>query len=189
MGLANQVASWISKNELWIVLAVSPFFLFPGGIFPYFSLFVIGLIWFSRRISSGRFGKLTNLDVPIIILAFTMLVGYGVSINPDLSWTRMWNYLLGIFIFYAIVNTFKPGIHWQTSVVFIAIMTIGVVLYSVVGTDWSAVRLFQIPWLYDRFPSLLRNIPGSGVPRGSDLMSPRTIGLTLGILLPFLTTL
>jgi putative inorganic carbon (HCO3(-)) transporter len=188
MGRFRPIACWISKYGFWIVLAMSPFLLFPNGGLPFLSMFVVGLIWISRRISSGRFGYLTNLDIPIVFLVFTLLMGYGVSINPDLSWTRMWNYLLGVLIFYTIVNAFKPGIHWQISVIFVALLTMGVVLYSMVGTDWSAVRLFQIPWLYDRFPSLLRNIPGSGVTPASDLKSPRTIGLTLSILLPFLIT-
>ena len=34
--------------------------------------------------------------------------------------------------------------------------------FSLVATDWSGVRLIEMPWLYERLPSLIRNLPGSG---------------------------
>jgi putative inorganic carbon (HCO3(-)) transporter len=187
MNKINQAARWIIRFEVWIVLATAPFLLFPLGWLPFLCLFLYLIIWISRRISSGHFSHLTNLDFAIILLVLTLVIGYWISIDRGMSWARMWSYLLGVFLFYTSVNCIKPSTHWQVSVGFIALVTMGIVLFSLVATDWSSVRLFNIPGLYELFPALLRNIPGSGVPRESELINPRAIGLTLGFLLPFLT--
>jgi putative inorganic carbon (HCO3(-)) transporter len=181
-----RAAGWVTKFELWIVLATAPILLFPLGRLPFLCLFIYAVVWICRKISSGHFSHPTNLDIPIILLVLTLILGYWISINPEMSWARVWSYLLGVFIFYSLVNALRPAAHWQVSVILITLLTVGIVLFSLVSADWSAVRLFKIPWLYAHFPALLRNIPGSGVPQESDLINPRAIGITLGSLLPFL---
>ncbi len=182
----TRAARWITKFELWIVLATVPILLFPVRGLPFLCLLIYALVWLSRKISRGHFSHPTNLDIPIIFLVLTLLIGYWISIDRGMSWARMWSYLLGVFLFYTLVNTFKPSTQWQAGVVLVAVLTVGIVLFSLVATDWSGVRLLDIPWLYGHFPALLRNIPGSGVPQESDLINPRAIGLALGFLLPFL---
>ena len=186
MDKINQAARWITRFELWIVLATVPILLFPIGELPFLCLLIYAVVWISRKISSGHFSQHTNLDLPIILLVVMLLVGYAISIDRAMSWARMWSYLLGVFLFFTHVNVFKPSIHWQVSAILFGLLTAGIVLFSLVATDWSGVRLFNIPGLYEHFPALLRNIPGSGVPQANDLINPRAIGLTLGFLLPFL---
>ena len=59
-----------------------------------------------------------------------------------------------------------------------------VALLGLVGTDWDNVRLLELPQVYDRLPRLISGVPNSGLPRTSDLFSPREVGATMAMLLP-----
>jgi putative inorganic carbon (hco3(-)) transporter len=45
--------------------------------------------------------------------------------------------------------------------------------------------MFDLPWLYDRLPTLVRGLPDSGaLQNASDLFGPRWVGITMGVLAP-----
>jgi hypothetical protein len=68
-------------------------------------------------------------------------------------------------------------------IVLLALLVLGVGILGLVGTDWSMTRLVPLPWLYDRFPTLVWGLPGSSVPLIGQI-NPRVLGIVMGTLAP-----
>ena len=152
-----------------------------AGQLPYFALGLVILTWLCRWLIIGRLTVSSGVEAPILIILLMALIGSAISVEPALSQTRLWSLILGVVVFYAIVNTIRSEKHYLAAVCFLAVLTVGIVGIGLLGTDWQHTRSVEVPWIYDHLPSLIRNLPGSGVPRDSDLINPRLVGNTLGI--------
>jgi putative inorganic carbon (HCO3(-)) transporter len=182
-----RMSDWITQHELWFLGLAVPFLLFPMGVLPLVGLFLIGLTWISRRLARGHFTIQTGVEIPSLILIFMALVGYWISVDPALSKARFWNILLDLAVFYGLANALRPVKQVRWIVGGLIAVALGVMLLSFLGTDWNLVRIFDLPWLYDRLPTLIRGLPGSGIAMGgNDLINPRWVGITLGALVPVL---
>jgi putative inorganic carbon (HCO3(-)) transporter len=177
----KQVASWIASHELWFLILAAPFMLFPFGPWPFVALGFVALTWLCRWIASGRLTVSSGVDIPIIIIVLMALVGYSISVDPALSETRLWSLILGVVVFYGIVNSLNSDKQIWAAASILAILTVGIAGISLLGTDWQQTRLINAPWIYDRLPTLIRGLPNSGVPRPSDLIHPRFVGITMGV--------
>jgi len=175
------VASWIASHELWFLAIAAPFLLFPVGWWPFLALGLIALTWLCRWIATGRLSVSTGVDIPIAIILLMALVGYSISIAPALSETRLWSLILGVAVFYGTANSFNSEKQTWTATSILTVLMLGIAGISLLGTDWQQTRLVEAPWLYDRLPSLIRGLPNSGVPRASDLIQPRFVGITMGV--------
>ncbi len=158
--------------------------IFPSGPWPLFAFGLVALTWVCRWIANGRLTMATGLEIPVVIIILMALVGYSVSIDKSLSYTRFWSLVLGILTFFGIANALRPKHLWAATSI-LALLAIGIVGFAIIGTDWQQTRLVDIPWIYDHLPGLVRNLPGSGVPKTSELINPRLIGITLGIFVSF----
>jgi O-antigen ligase len=118
------------------------------------------------------------------LLAFMTLVAYAASPERAMSRAKLWGILLQIALFYGMVNGLRRETSILRMVALLLVVTASVALVSILGTDWAAVRLVQLPCLYDRLPQLTIGIPGSGVPRPTTLFHPREVGATMAMLLP-----
>ena len=175
---------WLAYGDLLCLALAAPLLLFPRGALPWVGLALIALGWGARRLALGRFSVPTALDVPIALMLLMTLVGYAISADRALSAPKVWGVVLGFAAFYTLAN----GLHSEARVIWAArVLALGTAVVAVLGlfaTDWANVRLLPLPWLYGLFPSLLRGLPNSGLPRASDLANPREVGATMGLLLP-----
>lgn len=185
----NKVAGWIASYELWFLAIAAPILLFPSSWWPYLALGLIALTWLCRWITTGRLSVSTGVDIPITIILVMALVGYSISIAPALSETRLWSLILGVAIFYGTANSFSSEKQTWAATVILAVLMLGIAGISLLGTDWQQTRLVEAPWIYDRLPSLIRGLPNSGVPRASDLIQPRFVGITMGVFVAFFLAL
>ena len=181
-----RAAGWVAAHELWFLAVAGSLLLFPRLSWPWVGASVIALLWVCRRLAVGRFTVRTGLEAPICLLLLMACLGYLISLDPAISQARFWSLVLGIAFLYAFANLPGPQQRVRSLVLFQGLLIIGIAAISLVGTDWEAVRLFPLPWLYGRIPSLVRGLPASGGPRTSDLFNPRWIGITMGMLLPVL---
>lgn len=179
----KSIATSISRLELvWLALA-APFLLFPGRWTGLVAI-VLPVIWACRWIATGRLTVPTGIGAPVAILCLMAAVGFWVSVDTAMSWAKLWGILLQAAVLFGLANTLRTRrqILWASAALLVA--TAGVSLASLVGTDWSAVRLVDISWVYDRIPRLIEGLPGSGVPRSSARFHPREVGATLAMMLP-----
>jgi hypothetical protein len=112
------------------------------------------------------------------------LLGLGISVDQALSWPRLWSIVLGLLIFFELRRSLRPLQQADWIAAALALAGLGLAAISLVGTNWSQVRFVDLPWLYDRLPTLVRGLPDSGVQSASDLFNPRWVGITMGVLAP-----
>ena len=176
-------AGWVAAHELWFLVPAGLPLLFPRGRWPWLALGAVGLIWCCRRVALGRFTLRTGLEAPILILFLMAGLGCFISVDPAMSQARFWSLVLGAALFYGFANL--TGIQSRASamIVLLALLVLGVGILGLVGTDWSMTRLVPLPWLYDRFPTLVWGLPGSSVPLIGQI-NPRVLGIVMGTLAP-----
>ena len=175
------VAGWIATHELWFVGCAAPFMLFPMGHLPYLALSLIILTWLCRWLVTSRLSVPTGLDIPIAIIVLMAMVGTIISIQPALSQTRLWSLIIGVILFYGISNSIRTERQALGFSSLLAIMAVGIAGVGLLGADWQQTRLIKASWIYDHLPTLIRGLPNSGVPRVSELIQPRFVGITLGV--------
>jgi putative inorganic carbon (HCO3(-)) transporter len=176
-------AAWLDPLSLASLVLMAPLFLFPASLGPWLGLILAWLIALWRWIVRGR-PPLAILDIPLHYLAFMALLGLAISIDRSLSWPRFWSLVYALIVFTTLRRALRPGRDAPWIALALALAGLGLAGISLVGTDWSQVRLIDLPWLYDRLPVLIRGLPGSGVPRASDLFNPRWVGISLSVLAP-----
>ncbi|HJX38005.1 MAG TPA: O-antigen ligase family protein, partial [Anaerolineae bacterium] len=180
----RKAAAVVTRYELLLLGLATPLLLFPGAWSP-IGLTIIGMTWVSRRLARGRFSPRTALDVPIILVLIMIGVSLIPSVDLDLSLNRACIYILGVALFYGMVN----GLHSERRIhlMGVALVLVGsvVALISLVSTDFTIGRIVELPALYDRLPPpLIRGLPGSGVIEAYDLVNPRVVAGALAIILP-----
>lgn len=183
------LATWIADRELWLLVVIIPLLVFPISVLPVVAVGLTALVWACRWVARGRPSIGTALDGANLILLLMTGVGLAVSVDPALSQSKVWGMVLGFVVFYAVAN----GLRGEAQIVrggqVLGLLALALAIASFLGTDWSNVRLVSIPAIYDNLPTLIRGLPGSGVPRTSDLFHPRQVGAMMGLLLPVFVAL
>lgn len=171
--------------SLLSLAVMAPLMLFPRGILPWIGLALAAGLFGLRWRMAGR-PRLGSLDMPLIYLAVMALLGLFISIQPELSWPRWWSLLYGLLVFAVLRSALELELDAAWIAAGLALLGLGLAAVSLVGTDWSNLRFFELPGLYERLPALLRGLPGSGIqqPGSSDLFNPRWVGITMGVLAP-----
>ncbi len=176
--------------SLLSLAVMAPLMLFPRGTLPWIGLALAGVLWrlglFGLRWRLAGRPRLGSLDMPLLLLAGMALLGLFISIEPELSWPRWWSLLYGLLVFAVLRSALELERDAAWIAAGLALLGLGLAAVSLVGTDWSNLRFFELPGLYERLPALLRGLPGSGIqqPGSSDLFNPRWVGITMGVLAP-----
>jgi hypothetical protein len=182
-------AAWIADRELWLLLLIIPLLVFPVSVLPFVAVGLTALVWACRWVARGRPSIGTAFDGATLILLIMTGVGRAVSVDPALSQSKVWGMVLGFVVFYAVANGVRGESQIVRGGVVLGVLALALAVASFLGTDWSNVRLVTIPAIYDNLPTLIRGLPGSGVPRSSDLFHPRQVGAMMGLLLPVFAAL
>ena len=173
----------VADHELWVLVVAAPFLLFPNRWTPLVFV-LIPLTWLCRVVAFGRFTIRTNMDVPMAILMIMAVVAYAISVDPATSRVTFWGIVVELAIFYGMLNGLRNERHILRMAGVLLLFIIGVALASLVATNWDAVRLVDLPMIYDRLPRLIRGVSGSGGRGAGDLVNPRKVGATLSMVLP-----
>ncbi|MDQ3703429.1 MAG: O-antigen ligase family protein, partial [Chloroflexota bacterium] len=127
------------------------------------------------------------LDVPLGLLALTVGMGVAASPLPAASAGRAWGILLGLAIFYGIVNS--AAANRERVVGSLTAIGLAVTVVGLVGTDWSAAPAVPLLWLdgaYQLLPLLAQRVPGGALGAALDLANPREVGGSLSLVFPLL---
>jgi putative inorganic carbon (HCO3(-)) transporter len=180
----------MSYLELLALALAAPLLLFPGSlgipawVGPWLGLALVLLAHLAGWIVSRRRYPVSPLDLPVLTLAGLAVLSYRISIAPELSWNRLWSLVFGLLVYLVFSRLLQSLAARRAALLLLGLLTLAVAAFGLAGTDWSKVRLVDLPWLYDRLPTLLRGLPGSGVDPASELFNPRWVGVALAFLLP-----
>jgi len=174
----------VARCEIVLLCLATPLLLFPG-IWSLAGLAILGLTWGCRRVARGSFSSHTAMDVPILLLLVTSCISLVPSVDLALSLNRMCVLVLGVALFYGMVNGIDDRRSLQAVGTGLVLVGLAVSLISLLSTDFRAGRFIELPVVYDHLPPpLIRGLPGSGVLDQYDLVNPRLVAGTLAILLP-----
>jgi putative inorganic carbon (hco3(-)) transporter len=158
MSMANRRAWW-SWGSLFVLLLVAPLLLFPSG-WRSLALLVLPLVWIGNRILMGHFVPRTPYDGVMVCLLAMVLVSLYATYDMGVSLPKISGVLLGVSIFYAIVNVVATPRHlrWILAATLLLVAAFGGLI--LVGTDWGR----KIPLLEQigaSLPMLVRGLPGA----------------------------
>ena len=132
------MARWIALHELWLLGAAGPLLLFPSRwTIPAFS--VIVLTWLCRWVAKGTVTVPTPADGPIVLMLFMTWIGVCSSADPSVSLASLWRIVLGVAIFYGLVNGVRSEVELRWLPVMLILCSLALALISLVGTEWDTV--------------------------------------------------
>jgi putative inorganic carbon (HCO3(-)) transporter len=129
--------------------------------------------------------KRTPFDWPIALLLLMLSVSILVSVDVVASLPKLAGILLGIAVFYAIVNRVQTEQEIRWVLVGLGGAGIAVALIGVLGTQWIVSGKFIPEKVYSLLPRLTINIPGTV----EGWIHPNEVGGSLAFIVPFLVTL
>ena len=175
--------------EFSLLALAAPLLLFPKHYFPWLGIGLIAICWLIRWQISGCLFCSTGLEVPILILLLFAGTGYVISLDRTVSSPRLWSLILGFAFFVSFSQGLRTHGQMRTVLVGIALLTLGVVCLSLLGTGWHSNRIVDVFGWYQRLPAYHLGLPNSGLPETDDQFNPRAVGMTMGMLAPLLSSL
>jgi len=155
--MTKRIAEWVVRLE-WPILAIlAPLLLFPDAKRSV-ALLGIPLIWIARKIARGRFVRRTPLDGAIALMLLMVLVSLYATFDIAFSLPKIAGILLGIAVFYAMVELDARWSRWAVRVYLAG--GLGLALLAILGTQ----RIGKLPVLssiISRLPLILRGLPGA----------------------------
>ncbi len=99
----RRVAATVISWEWLILLMLLPLLLFPTG-WRGLLLFIIPLLWLTRKLATGRFVPPTPFDVVIFTMLFSLLISLMAVFDMELSFPKIAGLILGIAFYYGAVQ-------------------------------------------------------------------------------------
>jgi len=154
MTIIRLLAGWIADHEIWLLALIVPLLLFPARFSP-LGLFLIPVPGLCRWVSRGHLTRRTPLDLPILLLLLMIPITLWATALPEITWPAVYKLLVGIALFYGIVNWARDEEHiWWTAWGLIG-LGMALALAAPFGVQWSRGKLFKLTPLYEVFPTLL----------------------------------
>jgi len=177
--LLRSAARWVVSIEPWLVLALMPFLMFPNRVTPLL-LPLLAIPWLGRRFTQGHFTARTAMDGAILVLVLMLPISVWASTNVQNSVPKLYGIILGIAVFYAIVNYVQTPVRAGWLGLAIALGGVGVSVLALLGTEWPTSWLAW-PQAYDDLPRLIARMTGG--PTGG--FNPNEAGAALSLFVPF----
>lgn len=166
-----------------VLLAIAPVLIFDAWM-PRWAvagaLLVIPFLWLLRWVGGGSLTRATPLDWPVLVVLVMVLVGIWAAADVARSLPEVYRILLGVALYYAVVNTVVETRQFQLALVVLLLAVAVIGLAALFSTQWGAGK-FALPVvgsLYERLPTLVRPFWN---PAG---FNPNIVGGSLAILLP-----
>ena len=172
-------------TEIFLLIAIYFLFIFSDRV-PLPGLVAVSLLWMANWWATGRLTTATSMDIPILAILAMVPLSLYVSVDRSLSQPKFYGLILGVAVFYAVVNATHTIRRVQFAAVALVLASAAVAMLGLVGTDWfPGIKFFSWPQLYGHLPKLIHGIPRSL--RGG--FSSTGIGGTLIFLIPVLLIL
>jgi O-antigen ligase len=169
-------------------LAVLIFFSILLGKPPLWLSWLIALIpWGLRLWRTGQLTKRTPFDLPILLFAVGMVIGFAVAPNQVIAQQGLHTYLACILLYYGIVNNGEAKISYRLSIVGVGVVClISLGLTILVFSQGGGRHYFFNEWAYQ----LAQAIPQIDLPRIDEgQITYNAPGAALAMLLPLLLSL
>ncbi len=127
----------------------------------------------------------TPLDLPILGLLVLMPLNLAVTIDRGDTIPKIYGVILGAALFYIIAQFVNIRGRLHLALLALVALSVAIAGLGLVGTDWSSIKVIELPRVYDALPRLVE-----GVPRSQDGgIQANLVGGALAFLIPFLFSL
>ncbi|MBI1877582.1 MAG: O-antigen ligase family protein [Chloroflexi bacterium] len=144
---------------LGLLLLAAPFLLFPNG-YGLLALLILPTIWLIRWVLVGSLAPRTPFNWPILLVLLMVLTSMWATFDLSFSIGKIAGVLLGIVIFYAVIDLADTKSSLQTVITFFILTGIGLATVAALGTQWR-YRFPLIQPLLDQLPRLLQDVRGA----------------------------
>ncbi|MEA3339387.1 MAG: DUF4012 domain-containing protein [Chloroflexota bacterium] len=176
------------RIELFLLLLLAPFLIFPRPSLTPWLLAVIPALWLCRWLAQGRLTARTPLDIPLLLLLGMTLIGQWATFDLARSFPKLCGILLGVALFYAMANGIRTRRGLWLAAALILAGGAAIAGMSLVGTQWAARKVpLLFPFLssfYEQLPSFLR-----GIPRAESGFNANQVGGALVLFIPLAAAL
>lgn len=179
-----RMAVIITGAEFLLLIALYAIFMFSDKV-PLAGLVALGLLWMVRWRVTGRLTTATPMDVPILGILAMLPVSLYASADWSLSLPKVYGLILGIAIFYAVVNAIYTIRRVELATAGLVLLSAAVALLGLVGADWPNTKLFSLSQVYEHLPHLIRGVTRS-IAGG---IQPNIVGGALTFFIPVLASL
>ncbi|MCL4562617.1 MAG: O-antigen ligase family protein [Chloroflexi bacterium] len=148
----HPIAAWLVGHEIWPVGIAAAASVLSEKLLPV-ALLIAGLFWILRWLATGKWTERTPVDASIFLLVLMVPVTLWASAEPSTTIPQVLRLLVGILLFYSLVNWVNsPGRHqWLLRG------------YAALGLLLSFAGLFSARWAVDKLsflsPQLYSQIP------------------------------
>jgi putative inorganic carbon (HCO3(-)) transporter len=182
--LRCRIAIIITGAEFLLLIALYAIFMFSDKV-PLAGLVALGLLWMVRWRVNGRLTAATPMDVPILGILAMLPVSLYASVDWSLSLPKVYGLILGVAIFYAVVNAIYTIRRMELVTAGLVLLSTAVALLGLVGADWPNIKLFSLSQVYEHLPRLVRGVARST----AGGIQPNIVGGALIFFIPVLASL
>jgi putative inorganic carbon (HCO3(-)) transporter len=170
--LKNQFLQALFEAEGWIALALTGASIAWPALLP--AALAGMLLWGALRIAFSReFSRRTAVDWCVGLVVVMGLVSLLVSSTPEVTRLQVQRLMVGVLVFYALVNWVKDARKLRILLALISAAGAGLALAAPFLTSWQE-KLFILPSMLDeRLPFLV-----------NDLANPNVLAGSLALILP-----
>lgn len=167
---------------------LAPFLMFPNvnRYLTAASAAGIVLLWLARWQARGSITRRTPLDGFILILMLMLPVAMWVSPLPAQSIEALCRVLLGVALYYSIVNGVNDERAWRFTLDVAVVAGLAIALIGLLAADWGQSKIPLLDPIYQLFPSLAGSLGflASEADSTPGSFHPNLIGAALALLLP-----
>lgn len=182
--LRNRKTGILIGIEFLLLTVLYAKFMFSDQV-PLAGFVVLGMLWMARWWMTGRLTIATPMDMPVFGILVMLLVSLYASADWSLSLPKVYGVILGIAIFYAVVNAFDTIGKLEIAIGGLIILSLAVSGLGLVGADWLSNKLFSLEKVYQLLPRLIQELPRS-IAGG---IHPNIVGGALAFFMPLLVSL
>ena len=146
---------------------------------PIIGLSALGGAWLLYGLLNGRLSPATPMDFPVLALLALLPLSLWVSVDKELSLTKIYGVILGVAVFYFIVNFLRNYQRLKLAVWGLILLGFGIALLGLLGTDWTTSRYADFLPSLEGLSALIPAIPRH--PAG---IHANAIGGSLAFLIP-----
>lgn len=168
-----------------LVIATLYVLLMVRDTIPLYGLGILAGMWLLHWIVRGRLSLATPMDMPLLALLALLPLSLYISIDRALSLPKVYGLVLGINIFYLLVNLVRTRSLLRLVIPALIILALGITLLGLVGSDWTFASGSFLDPIYNRIPHLINVVPRAT----TSGINANTIGGALAFFVPLLAGL
>jgi putative inorganic carbon (HCO3(-)) transporter len=172
--LPNKLISWLASIEIWITGLLAATSMAIPALLP-LTVAIMVIYWPFRYLATGKFTRRSAADLAIVVLLLMVPATLWVSGNRDITLVQVYRLLVGIGLYYSLVN-------WANKAGRLAWIVRGIFL---VGLVFVVIAPFSVQSFMGKLPFLAGELYRPFLLLVSDTVHPNVLAGSLVLLLPF----